>query len=518
MNRVRNANQFSLEFRKTIDRYQEIFKPQIARLREEYATFPEEEGLVDESLEIHIRSYVINALLAALNWRIDTSPENDLPNLVPEAPVRSVSRGTIRFLDYLGIERQTDKPLLVIEVKRPSSNLPQDADRSRKMVKSIQKKMKFEGIDVISRRSNLLADLISSGLKGNALTGEWGSWLDDLRDYIRSVNKKAKRTPKRVVITNGKWFVLFLDPGDAFLEHGMCSSDKILVFERKEDILNLSHLIFQHLEHQKVLEQIPPLNPGELPFHVAGQNINRALHGIRLQYIEQKGIYDFSPVIKLAIVIFLRTQFGIWIRVEQPRNEYQIPHDANLIPKHLDEIRQRAEYLLETVKSTLSIPNSPPSLQTHYVDTEAFESLPGVCTSGTDQFLLVTSNRTHYLKRESPFSKCPYHDWVGCNHAGVASNRGAILNRSVKPRAFFISGEMYHCAHRDITEAKASQISAGNRPRCGARSGKDGDAFCEIWSFESHLCCRFCAFEEVCCETEVFQPIVNRSCSAPSSP
>jgi hypothetical protein len=28
--------------------------------------------------------------------------------------------------------------------------------------------------------------------------------------------------------------------------------------------------------------------------------------------------------------------------------------------------------------------------------------------------------------------------------------------------------------------------------------------FCEIWKFEEHLCCRTCAFEEVCTKAEVF--------------
>ena len=427
-----------------------------------------------------------------------------------------MGRGTIRFLDYLGIERQTDQPLLVIEVKRPSSDLPQDADRSDKMAKAVQKKMKFEGMNLEGKRSHLLADLISFGLKGNALTGEWEGWLSDLRDYIRSLNERAKRAPKRVVITNGNWLVLFLDPSDAFLEGGMCSSDNLLVFENEEDVLTQSHFIFQYLEHQKLLEEISPLLPGELSFYVTGLNVDRVMHGVRLRYIEQPGIYDVSPVIKLAVVIFLHINYGAWVRVEQPPSEFQIPYDINSMSPHLAEIQARAEDLLETVKTTLGIGNNPQSPQTHYGDKEAFETLPGVSLPGADEFLLVTCDRTHYLKAESSFAACPYHDWSRCKQAGMASNPAPILTRSIHPRSFFVSGEMYYCAHRDITEAKASEITFHNRNRCGARSGKEGEAFCEIWGFETHLCCRFCTFGEVCCETEIFRPTAERCCLARS--
>ena len=50
MNRVRNANQFRLEFRRIIARYEETFRPQIVRLREKYASNSEEERFLDESL------------------------------------------------------------------------------------------------------------------------------------------------------------------------------------------------------------------------------------------------------------------------------------------------------------------------------------------------------------------------------------------------------------------------------------------------------------------------------------
>jgi hypothetical protein len=120
------------------------------------------------------------------------------------------------------------------------------------------------------------------------------------------------------------------------------------------------------------------------------------------------------------------------------------------------------------------------------------------------ELLVVTGDQTHYLRKEPSVPDCPHHLWAHSNAAGCAANPGPIEKRSVNPRAFFKSGEQHHCAHREVTVAKASQITASNRDRCGRRSGQEGQAFCEIWRFEEHLCCRTCAFEEVCTEAQVF--------------
>jgi hypothetical protein len=113
VSRIVCAQDFRLKFRGIRSSYENHFGPLVARIREQYAEKPEED-LVDQSLEAHIRAYVVNALLAALNWRLDARPEDGLPNLVPEAPIRSEERGSVRFLDYLGLESTTHAPLLIV--------------------------------------------------------------------------------------------------------------------------------------------------------------------------------------------------------------------------------------------------------------------------------------------------------------------------------------------------------------------------------------------------------------------
>jgi hypothetical protein len=334
VSRVRNADEFLLRFRKIRDDYERLFGPRTAEIRKKYTESPIEK-LVDGSLEAHSRTYIVNALLAALNWRLDTSPEYGLPNLVPEAPVSSLEKGTIRFLDYLGLERETNSPLLIVETKRPSSPLPELARLSD------------------SPLSPSRAEVVSRGLAGEPLVREWSGWLTTLKDYVRSVHAKANRPPRRVVLTNGDWLILFLDPSDAFLDGGTRDAGRILVFLDRSDIEQRHAELFRHMEHGIVVDETPGLTPGELPFHVADDAVDRLMHGLCLLYIEQDGIYQPSPVIKVAPVIFLRSRYGAWLRVEAPSMEYELPHRDDRLLAHLAEVREAATKLLCQVNKGL---------------------------------------------------------------------------------------------------------------------------------------------------------------------
>lgn len=483
MSRVRSADEFLICFRRICNNYERLFGPHVTEVRKKYAGSPagKPPPFVDESLEAHSRVYIVNALLAALNWRLDASPEDGLPNLVPEAPIESVQRGTTRFLDYLGLERNTSKPLLVVETKRPSSLLP----RLRKF-------------------ANSFSEIVSRGLSGESLTREWSAWLTDLRDYVRSIYAKVMRSPRRVVLTNGDWLIIFLDPPDAFLDEGTRNANRILVFEDRSDVERRFVELFRHLEHWTVLGETPGLTPGELPFHIAGNAVDCLMYGLRLRYIEQRGIYQYSPVIKVAPIIFLRSRYGAWLRVEASPAEYELPHQEDRLSAHLAEVKKAATTLLHQVNSGLASALQASPLSKHYEDKESFNAVRGVVECGPDEFLVVTGDKAHYLLPEPSVSQCPHHDWIRSRAEKVASNPRPVMARTITPRSFFISGEAHHCAHRDVAAAKSSQITAENRIRCGSRSGVEGQTFCEIWRFESHLCCRTCAFEEVCTKAEVF--------------
>jgi hypothetical protein len=167
-------------------------------------------------------------------------------------------------------------------------------------------------------------------------------------------------------------------------------------------------------------------------------------------------------------------------------------------------VQKAALLMLDQVNAALGTCLRASPLSKHYEDEESFSPIRRVVECRKDEFLVVTGDKTHYLLPEPSVAQCPHHDWGQSHTAGVASDHGPIMVRSIAPRSFFISTEGHHCAHRDVTTAKAHQITAENQMRCGLRSGQESDAFCEIWRFEAHLCCRTCAFEDVCTKAEVF--------------
>lgn len=505
MSRVRNADEFSIQIRNARRDYDQRYKPRLDGIRKKYAENPSGRVSpdIDESLEAHLGVYLINVLLGALNWRLDCGPGDGLPNLVPEVPVSSVASGRRRFLDYLGLEGDTDKPLLVVETKRPRARLPQRTTQRPKA-------------EYASAAEHLLLT-IRDGLAGADLAGEWNKWLDDLRDYVRSVHVRTDSAPQRVVITNGNWLILLLDAPGTFLANKV-DPDPVLVWHDWEDIQQRSLDLFRQLDYFSISKDVPFLTVGELPFYVGDSAaIDRAMHGLRLLYIEQASLYGGQrPVIQVAPVLLLHSRYGSWLRVERP-SEHQVvelPHNHDDLPYHLDTVRASAESLLHDVNLNLGTALIASPVTEHYWDHDSFDDLLGVkevgyrSESNSTEYLVVTGTNTHFLlpTPSPPICACPYHDWSGCQKQGMENNPGPVVTRSVRdPRSFFLSGESHHCAHCDVANAKASQIPSDNLGWCGPRSGQIRQAFCEIWRFEQHLCCRACAFEEVCTAVSAFR-------------
>jgi len=481
----RNADDFLLKARRIRIDYMERYGPLIESLRSKYGRtlFGATPGGVEAHLEYHARCYVVNALLAALNWRLHTSPEEGLPPLVEEAPVRSSGAQTIRRLDYLGVERDTLRPLLLVETKRPGTALPRLA--------SAESTLEEKPSSVLCR-----------GLAGEPLFGPWSEWLRSIQDYVRSLHAASGHSPKRVVISNGNWMVVFLAPEDAF-SCGVTDPARILVLSDWQDLEERHAELFLQLEQSLVAGSMPSLTSARVSFYVAAEFIDRAMHGLRLRYVERPGVYDRWPAISVAPVIHLRSRFGTWLMVENRLRDFQLPDSADQLPEHLMQVRDAASVLLRETSASLGVSLVPASLVDHY-ESDDFLSLRGVAEFERDGFVLATGQFTHYLLPEPTVPDCPFHEWSICDDQGLAASSRPIPAPSIEPRVFFPTGRLHHCAHQRVTDAKASVITADNRDRCGQRSGTDGQAFCEIWRFETYLCCRTCAFEEVCTKADAF--------------
>lgn len=494
MSRVRNANEFLLRIRGATSKYNECFSTRIRDLRARYADSPApKKQLLDESLEAHIRAYVVNDLLAGLNWRQDQQTQDGLPNLVPEAPVRSSqSKGTVRFLDYLGFECGTTRPLLIVETKRPSASLPR--------------------LSAPASPASFHSEVVVRGLKGESLVGDWNTWLDDIRDYVSSILAGGGTVPRRVLVTNGDWIILFVDPQDSFFHSGTQDPSQILVFQNAAEVQERFSELFQLAEYSKVLGAVPPLSVGEIGFYLKSSEISHAMYGLRIRYDCSRGIYSIVPAVSVAPVLYVVSRFYSWICVEDPPTEFPIPHDQQKLDQHLASVREQSLRLLHEVNGALGLSLPLRSIEDHYASSEGFDALPGVRESAENEYFVLTGDHTHYLHLEPTVEECRYHDWSEANKEGRAQGVAPVLQRTVGPRSFFFSKESHHCAHKFVFSAKASQIDGTNRESCGPRSGRDGEAFCEIWRFDEHLCCRTCVFESVCTKSAVFNlPCVRKS-------
>ncbi len=324
MSRIRNANGFLIKFVEIREAYESTFAPLLADLRSRFAAKLQWQA-VEPELEFHRRCYIINALLAALNWRLDVAPRDGLPNLIPEQPISSADTGRVRFLDYLGIDRETQRPLLIVEAKR-----------------------EIELPSLAGHRSGSLtaAMVLSRGLKGEKLRGEWSTWLNTTTDYVRSIAAQGGAPPNRVVLTDGPVLFAFLDPSDAFIAGGTCSPDRILVRDlRTLDEASAGEL-FGALDYDVVSGTARPLVPGQILFSLDAKSIDRAMHGLTLVYERVGRVFHPSPIVTISPILFIGSRYGSWTTVDGPSKDVELPRQSDELNGHLRDITRMGQDLL----------------------------------------------------------------------------------------------------------------------------------------------------------------------------
>jgi hypothetical protein len=496
VSRIQNAVDFQKKYLDALENYENVHRPRIKIARAHYKKKAENESsyVDDDLLEAQRRQYLIDSFLKALNWRLDSDTQNEFPNLIPEAQIQSSESTNTKFLDYLGLDRQ-NKPLLIVETKRPNSLLP--------------KRVNIPGVtDIRTPNEESLASIIGSGLKGDKLSEKWNEWLQTLRDYVQSAFDQSGDVPRRTVITNGTWLIIFINPADSFLSTGTSHPNNILVYE---NIDQNYREIFGWLEYQKVLNEAPPLLIEEIGFQILSNEVVKVLHALKLIYFERPGFFENSPRIIINPILLLRTSFNSWLIIES-QTEHQLPVKIEELGSHLEDVNDKAVKLLNDLNENLKANFVPTSIEDYFEDKEAFEPFRGVTETRTyptrEEYLIITGQHTHYLQLEPTISNCPHHDWVSSRQTGNAQ-LVQIQSRSVENRAYFTTGEQQHCIHAGVGRAKSNPITEENRERCGLRSGDVSDPFCEIWRFETRLCCRTCIYENVCTKAVVF----NLPCS-----
>jgi len=475
------ANDFRTAFRGITAKYREHFEPQIAELRAKYANPSRQDPRLEQVLEAHVRTYVIDGMLSALRWVIVPSAPDEIENMIVEAQVDPAT-GARRFMDYLGYENGVDEPLLVVEAKRPT-DFPIPANGSMETASALVAKW--------------LGDPTSA-------PGLWSEWLPSLRDYVQSVVLRTGRFPVRTAITDGNWLLIFERPADSFVQGGTPKPDFIHVFASADEIIERYNRVFELLDQREVSRRAEELPPGAIRGAVDPAQVVSLMHGLRLRYTRSETVGHLVPTISVNAVIFLRSNTGSWLKVAHRVVDTEairfLPYRYDALAEHLEDVRIDAERLLERVRHWLGRPMEPATLTGHYADG-AFEGMHGVeeVPGREGDFWIATGRATHFLLSAPEVAICPFHDFGRAREQQCQVLDSPLVNPSIKgPRAFFTNGKAHHCCHEDVSGAKHVLIEIENLEKCGTRSGKIKEVFCEIAHVEELLCCRLCAFHEVC--------------------
>ncbi|MDD9996913.1 MAG: hypothetical protein OXQ89_04130 [Rhodospirillaceae bacterium] len=461
------------------------FKENISKIIAQFST-PRIEQFVGASprptLEHVTRRHFVDPFLDALGWDLSLLDEE----MIEEARTRGET--TLR-LDYLGVNTQTRAPVLIVEAKAWTAPF----------IGPSAKQGRFESRDMdrpnpISLICAAIEHCKAGGeLKDSPVTGEWANYLAKLLKYVTSIKNESGHVVTRVAILSGQWLVIFQDPKAIFLKPGRVNDLLIKVYRRQELVV-CAEKIFEYLARTHITDAIPSrIRPSLLPAYSRGTDLKRAYRALWISEKITGAPWKRRPNLDIYVAMVLERRDGVLITViDESLQENSMPHEYDQLSMHIAAVEEQSDELLRRVnhelRSTL-VPtnvNEFPGFRT--VDTigNPNSTSPGSylrieliqIAKEPGEFLLVTGTIKHFLLETPTVSSCMYHDWSSCQGQAQEQGSSPIVSRSVDPKAFFMTAEQHHCAHRVIHDRR--------------------DARCQIDAFEEFLCCRACALQTFC--------------------
>jgi hypothetical protein len=422
----------------------------------------------DVILEAQVRQYLLDPILEALGW------DPALPNQVVvedgvEANAESPSSHR-RFLDYHGRDCESGKSFVIVEAKRPSVALPSD--------------------DIAEHVAAIIAELLAVNLEvarvaRSPLPTDWVERLATLIDYARRVRDQTASPPVVVVLTNGDWFVIFLDAAATLLAEKPDVA-KICVLKSFGEVLRRYKEVFSWLSFGALSGRIPPQRPAALgEFVPPGQEATCA-HVVDVSY-GQHG--EEQPYISLRVAMRVLSSRGTWILFYKEYGEDFIMLSSE--EKDLAQKRTQLERRVTELVTDLSQRHrlrfmSATEFERGYdarsgVANYASGNSPlalRITAPGAVRFRMTLGEATLYVTTESGFDACPYHYWAACSDSGDAQLNRPIMAPSTDPPVFFPNGSPLHCAHVAVHTRRRNK--------------------CLLLDFEGFLCCRRCAYFNRC--------------------
>jgi len=404
-------------------------------------------------VEAQTRKHLIDPLLKVLGWNLE-----DPLNVLIEDGVepQSNSGDSRRFLDYHGRAScsESRNSLLLVEAKRLSATLPAEGRRTPE---------------------TLLAEALVKLHAGQPLRAgfptQWRRWLETLSDYLERLQNRFGYLPRRAVITNGCWYVVFKDPG-ILLPGSDVSEGGIAVFGDLQQIYAEASVFTKLLGYATLSGELLPQHPAALADFLPEEG---AASMIVALMVSRAALGEVEPVIGLRVVALMRTSMGQWItfRKDFARNYVQLHQDAERLREAHEQLNTSLQDLRQDLEAVAQVK------WLTCAEVEGFSSEAKLCrTHGMREHLVITGGAASILGDNEAYDSCVFHDWGRCHQQGNGAEPRMIASPSVDPPAFFPSGSTHHCAH--------AAVQAKKRQRC------------VLIEIDGYLCCRRCIFFERC--------------------
>ncbi len=451
--------------------YEEVHLPAIERatasMQKKPANFLDGQGR-KIVLEAQVRQFLLDPTLTFLGWDLG-NPE---AMLVEDALGATQDNEHRRFMDYHGREtlpNGTERSLLIVEAKRPSVKLPGPALASSDAL----------AIEIVKAFSAIRG----GQTRCRHFPADWFARLNTLAAYATRAKERSGEAPCRVAITNGEWFIIFLNPESALI--GMSpSADEILVFQSLDEVANRADEFCESLEYANLSHQIPIQHPADLPKFASPSETVRAALAIELCF---NNIGNIQPSMAVRIYAQVRTSKSVWIKF---RKDYEPPYEImpgkqEAFSDRIKMLQQLAFELVADLRKHAVVDLMTPAEAERVAADDGFTSpwhSSTLYASPTPELHYLTlGDEAFYITSRDKFDACSFHSYGPCMSGGNAATPQAILRQSKTPPVYFASGSQFHCAHKSVHSAR--------------------EKICVLKSFESHMCCQRCSFLTRCWPT-----------------
>jgi hypothetical protein len=462
------------------DRREHILREELLRSQQGSSTQS------NDMLERRTRRFLVDGILRALGW--DASD----PTKVREEARSLSGAGDPLYFDYLGLSGDARAPVLIVEAKGADIDAPRP--RNGTVLSALE-------------TARLVANEISiaKGSGGTSrITAEWRSYLQDLRIYVQSLDAAGRNTLRRVVITTGKWLVIFKDPVATFVDDGLPDAKGIHFFSSVDEIQTEVEQIYLLLYRQCLVDDIPlTMSVADALRWMRRERIDGYLRAALVATTTSGPKKRPYPTRSIYPALAIETGGRVFVVVDYDVAAVEEKLEVDDIAYLLDAMRAKGAALETRMRSVIGSEATPKSLadfaglpasvatalmrerQTAELgsnaalagaDPQTKRLVAAVGESGVDSELVIVTGETWFYKLNSSTGpECQYHLWRAAKESGATSDSSPMF---YSHESFTQDAQDRHCAHGDH-RAVRSRI-------------------CQLDVIETHLCCRACVFEAVC--------------------